>query len=69
VTVDGDCDDYDPAIYPGAYEVAADGVDQDCDRVDNHPAPLGACQTGSTLPSWVLALAVLGIARRSRGDR
>ncbi len=29
-----DCDDGDPAVRPGATELAGDGVDQDCDDVD-----------------------------------
>lgn len=29
-----DCDDGDPTAYPGAEEVAYDGVDQDCDGTD-----------------------------------
>jgi hypothetical protein len=29
-----ECDDTNPAIFPGATEVADDGVDQDCDGVD-----------------------------------
>lgn len=34
VTVeDGDCDDTDATIYPGASEVWDDGIDQDCDGV------------------------------------
>ncbi len=31
VTNDGDCDDSDGSIYPGAEEVYYDGIDQDCD--------------------------------------
>ncbi len=31
---DGDCDDGDPAVYPGAEESGGDGLDQDCDGSD-----------------------------------
>ena len=32
--VDGDCDDTDADAWPGATEVTADGIDQDCDGGD-----------------------------------
>jgi hypothetical protein len=33
-----DCDDTDPAVYPGAEDTWYDGVDSDCDRADDHDA-------------------------------
>ncbi len=34
--LDGDCDDEDPEINPGAPEVWYDGVDQDCDEASDY---------------------------------
>ncbi len=55
VDKDVDCDDSSPDVYPGATEVAGDGVDQDCDGVD---------QPAVTLRS--VGLSVAGIHMYSR---
>jgi hypothetical protein len=31
---DGDCNDNDGSVYPGAFEVCGDGIDQDCSGAD-----------------------------------
>lgn len=31
----GDCDDGDGSVYPGADEICGDGIDQDCDGADD----------------------------------
>lgn len=33
-SLDGDCNDADGSVYPGAPEICGDGVDQDCDGQD-----------------------------------
>jgi len=35
IVKDGDCDDTDKDVYPGAPEIARDGIDQDCDGEDS----------------------------------
>ena len=37
---DGDCDDDNPDVYPGALEASGDGVDSDCDGLDVVASPL-----------------------------
>jgi hypothetical protein len=31
---EGDCNDTDPDVYPGAYDTPDDGIDQDCSGSD-----------------------------------
>lgn len=41
--VEGDCDDTDPAIHPGADEICGNGADEDCDGIPDDDS------TGSTM--------------------
>ena len=38
---DGDCDDADSTVNPGAVEVCEDGVDNDCSGTDRSCSPIG----------------------------
>ena len=44
-TGDGDCDDADPAVNPGADEACNDSIDNDCDGLVDGDDP--DCQTGT----------------------
>jgi len=46
----GDCDDMDPSVYPGAPEICGDGVDNACGA---DPDPMATCQG---LGTWVSEL-------------
>ncbi len=41
ILADGDCDDFDPAISPGAVEVTCNGVDEDCSGATPDSPPDG----------------------------
>ncbi len=41
----GDCDDDDPTIYPGAEDLEADGIDQDCGGSDGPQPHVGLSDT------------------------
>jgi hypothetical protein len=46
--VSTDCNDFSNAIYPGATEIIADGIDQDCDNVDSCYTDADGDNYGST---------------------
>ncbi len=48
---DGDCDDGDPAVNPGATEVCRNGVDDDCDGTYNGCGPSGSLGSGDAVLS------------------
>ena len=61
-TKSGDCNDTDFTIYPGAFDVRGDGIDQDCSSGDELLACIGndrlevnqICSTNSLEESWTV---------------
>ncbi len=49
----GDCDDFDPEVFPGAFDWPDDGIDQNCNGHDAHPRAARPATTAlpSSLPT------------------
>ncbi len=60
----GDCDDADPYVYPGAPEITCDGIDNDCNPLtsDDPTPPTAICQ-----PTTVY-IDAFGVADVTAGD-
>lgn len=75
VPLDGDCDDENPLVNPGAEDLTTDTTDQNCDGIDGDPLAgeslvVGSgcgCSAANQAPSGALLvglLALLGLRRR-----
>jgi hypothetical protein len=64
----GDCSDCDPAVNPGAYDFAGNGVDEDCSgKPDDEPA---GCDEGPAAADGdaMAAAFALGLCRKQAGS-
>lgn len=74
-----DCDDTDPAVHPAAEDPCGDGIDANCDGLDEcpdtadsaqdsatppDPEPPCGCRTTGTGSWWALVLALVAAAQR-----
>ncbi|MBF0225021.1 MAG: Ig-like domain-containing protein [Desulfobacterales bacterium] len=48
----GDCNDQDASIHPGAIEIYGDGIDQNCDGIDFEIGPLVDTDNDGVIDQW-----------------
>jgi RHS repeat-associated protein len=61
---EGDCDDGDPTIAPGAADAAGDGIDSDCDGIDGNltlSSILVSADKATVLTSQTVTLTATGV--------
>lgn len=66
---DGDCNDDDPTIYPGAVEIPDDGIDQNCDGAESFPIATTPLVGGIAAVFVILGAAGWYVRRRLRRER
>ena len=62
----GDCDDADPAVYPGALETC-NGIDDDCDGVADDVLAEDYCSAGTSVAGCTPLISASGIPSISAG--